>query len=111
MDVDSQATTPIENFDFQLAVFEIYTLETSVSVSCSSDDLPIQALMRIGYLGNTPATPSLAISLRTLELFRRIRLRKPSFSVEGFVKVVCDIYSVWPSPYPSSTLIDKFSSR
>ena len=94
MDVDSQPTTPLKNFDFSIEVFDIYTLERSVNISCSSSDLPIQALMRDGYLGTSLATPSLAISLRTLELFRRIRLCKPSFSVEGFAKVVCDTYSV-----------------
>ena len=44
--------------------------------------------------GNKPLNPSLAISIRMLELYRRLRLQKPSFSVEAFAKVVCDLYSV-----------------
>ena len=44
--------------------------------------------------GNKPLNPSLAISIRMLELYRRLRLQKPSFSVEVFAKVVCDLYSV-----------------
>lgn len=112
MDVDSQSTAPpLENLNFSLEAFDIYTLETSVNIIYSVDDLPIQALMKSGYLGNSPAFPSLAISLRTLELFRRIRLRKPSFSVEGFVKVVCDVYSVQLSHYLSPTSTDEFYSR
>jgi hypothetical protein len=91
MHMDS--TSP-DDFSFPLDVLDIYTLETSVFIPCSGQELPIQALVKNGYLGNTPKTPSLAISLRTLELFRRMRLRKSSFSVEAFVKVVCDLYSV-----------------
>ena len=90
---------PLNNFNFSLEVLDIYTLETSVAVPCSNQELPIQALMKSGYLGNTLATPSLAISLKTLELFRRIRLRKSLFSIEAFAKVICDMYSV--SPYSS----------
>ena len=88
------ATTPPVNYDFSLEVLNIYTLDTSVEIPCSDQELSIQALVKTGYLGNTPATPSLTISFRTLELLRRIRLRKSSFSVEAFVKVVCDLYSV-----------------
>ena len=87
-------STPPANYDFSLEVLDIYTLNTLVIVPCSEKDLPIQALAKIRYLGNAPATPSLAISFRTLELLRCIRLRKSSFSVEAFVKVVCDLYCV-----------------
>jgi hypothetical protein len=82
------------NYDFSLEVLDIYTLDSSITIPCSDKELPIKALVKSGYLGNTPATPSLATSFRTLELFRRLRLRKSSFSVEAFVKVVCDLYSV-----------------
>ena len=88
------SSTPTSNYDFSLEVLDVYTLNTSVTIPCSEKEMPIQALVKHGYLGNTPATPSLAISFRTLELFRCMRLRKPSFSVEAFVKVVCDLYSV-----------------
>lgn len=87
-------TTPPSNYDFVLEVLDVYTLDMTVTIACSGEELPIHALAKSGYLGNSPATPSLAISFRTLELFRRLRLRKSSFSVEAFVKVVCDIYSV-----------------
>ena len=82
-------TSPPRNYNFSLEVLDIYTLNTLVIIPCSEEELPIQALTKNGYLGNTPTTPSLAISFRTLELLRRIRLRKSSFSVEAFVKVVC----------------------
>ena len=85
---------PPSDFSFSIELLDIYTLEASVRVPCSGEELPIQALVKNGYLGNVPSTPTLAISFRTLELFRRIRLRKSSFSVEAFAKVICDLYSV-----------------
>ncbi|KAG2101883.1 uncharacterized protein F5147DRAFT_746939 [Suillus discolor] len=41
-----------------------------------------------------PHNPSIAVSLRTLEHYCLIRLRKPSFSIEAFSKVICDSYSI-----------------
>ncbi|KAH7904203.1 hypothetical protein BJ138DRAFT_1239965, partial [Hygrophoropsis aurantiaca] len=53
-------------------------------------------------------TPSLAFSLPTLELYRRIRLRKPSFSVEAFAKVLCDLYGIPYRRRCRSALADAF---
>lgn len=63
------------------------------------------ALMSHGLLSNVPLQPSLALSLTTLELYRRLRLRKPSFSVEAFAKVVCDLYMVRSLTLRSETLM------
>ncbi|KAF9018429.1 hypothetical protein BDP27DRAFT_1473070 [Rhodocollybia butyracea] len=52
------------------------------------------ALVKAGFLGATPQSPSLAISLRTLEVFYTIRLFRPSFSVEAFTKVACSLLSM-----------------
>ena len=90
-------STPHGNFTFTLETLDIYTLDKAATIPCSGEETPIQALVKSGYLGNTPITPTLAISLRTLELFRCMRLRKSSFSVEAFAKVICDLYSVSPT--------------
>ena len=96
VDPPSSDVHPPNDFSFMIEVLDIYTLKSSVTIPCSGQELPIQALVKNGYLGNTPTTPSLAVSLKMLELFRRMRLRKPSFSVEAFAKVLCDLYSVSP---------------
>lgn len=82
-------------YDFTVEVINIYSLETSALIRRSEESKsPAIALVDCGYLGTTPTSPTLAISLKTLELYRRIRLRKPSFSVEAFAKVICDLYTV-----------------
>lgn len=67
-----------------------------------------EALVLAGYLGTTPQTPSIAISITTLELYRRLRLRKPSLSVEAFSKVICDLYEVRHHIFSNLRLPDTF---
>ena len=69
------------SIDFDIGVVYIYMLEWSAHEEES--ELPLEALALSGYLGNKPFNPSLAISIK-----------KPSFSVKAFTKVVCDLYLV-----------------
>ncbi|KAI0362962.1 hypothetical protein BV20DRAFT_959256 [Pilatotrama ljubarskyi] len=80
-------------YDFEVDILDIYTTDRATTVPRSADVVsPAEALVRHGYLGTVPLNPSLAISLRTLELLRILRLFKPSLSIEAFTKVVCYIY-------------------
>ncbi|EIW84255.1 hypothetical protein CONPUDRAFT_49671 [Coniophora puteana RWD-64-598 SS2] len=79
-----------------MPVINLYTLQTETRISRSEDvGTAHEALVLNGYVGTSPDSPSLAVSISTLELYRRIRLRKASFSVEAFAKVICDMYQ-WP---------------
>jgi hypothetical protein len=104
----SHIQSPIESlYDFTMETVDIYSLQTSTlirrSENCKSAAI---ALVDCGYLGTSPNSLTLAISLKTLELYRRIQLRKPSFSVEAFVKVICDLYMVCSVKlYPTLKLI------
>ncbi|EIW83897.1 hypothetical protein CONPUDRAFT_150945 [Coniophora puteana RWD-64-598 SS2] len=82
------------DWSFKIAVIDIYTLDTLATIP-RSEDCPStsEALASAGYIGTTPDSPTLAFSIRTLELYRRLRLRKASFSVEAFSKVICDLYA------------------
>ena len=84
-----------DSFHFVIEVLDIYTLAKNTAILQTADSKSVaESLMLHGYVGNSPLKPSLAISVRTLELFRCIRLRKASFSVEAFAKVLCDLYNV-----------------
>ncbi|KAG1879875.1 hypothetical protein F4604DRAFT_1579162, partial [Suillus subluteus] len=63
------------------------------SVDQASDELTNVSLLKSGYLGCSPLQPTLAISLGCLELYHQIRRRKPSFSVQGMVKVLCTLHN------------------
>ncbi|EMD33855.1 hypothetical protein CERSUDRAFT_55723, partial [Gelatoporia subvermispora B] len=80
---------------FTIDVVDMYTMDSTTHISRTEDSRSVaEALAQHGYLATSPTNPSLAISFKTLELFRRLRLRKPSFSVEAFTKVVCDFYAI-----------------
>ncbi|KAG6883279.1 hypothetical protein C0993_007001 [Termitomyces sp. T159_Od127] len=75
-DMPNLDLTDTLNYDFDIDVVDIYTLDAR------------------GYLGTTPETPTLALSLWMLELYYRIWRWKPSSSIEAFAKVLCDLYII-----------------
>lgn len=81
-------------WDFSIATVDLFTLATEVRITRTEDQAAAVALVCHGYIGNAPQRPSLAFSLRTLEHFRRLRLYKPSFSTEAYVKLLCHYYVV-----------------
>jgi len=91
---ETNSPTPPASAAAEISVINIYTLSTSIKISCVGDQTTASALAGLGYIGNAPFHPSVAISIKTLELYRILRWRKPSFSVEAFVKVICDLYVV-----------------
>ena len=102
----SSASTPDPlSYDFNIATIDIYTLQRNCNIHRTSEMKTAVALMSHGLLSNVPLLPSVALSLTTLELYRRLRLWKPSFSVEAFAKVVCDLYMVGWISHPE-TLTD-----
>lgn len=54
----------------------------------------IVTMLKHGLLAATPVNPQYAISIDTLYFYHRLRLRKPSFSVQAFSKFVCDLYKM-----------------
>ncbi|KAH9944949.1 uncharacterized protein BXZ73DRAFT_86554 [Epithele typhae] len=74
----------------------------------SSGQWTVEALALLGYLGNTAIGPSIAISFATLELFRCLKLVKPSFSTEAFAKLVCYKYYMVYRRHYRTALADAF---
>ncbi|KAI1782537.1 hypothetical protein LXA43DRAFT_1103887 [Ganoderma leucocontextum] len=86
------AVEPSE-YDFEIDVLDLDTLQTVRLVP--RRELPAaEALILDGYLAASPEKPTIAVSLATLEMFRTLRLVKPSLSVEGFTKFVCYKYCI-----------------
>ena len=79
--------------NFTINVIDIYTLDVSTIILRQGHPSATVALVASGYIGTSPIHPQLAISIRTLELFRRLRLRQPSLSIQAFAKVICDLYN------------------
>ena len=51
-------------------------------------------LLRQGLVPSAPLKPRLAVSVRTLELYRVTRMRCPHLGIQAFVKALCDVHCV-----------------
>ncbi|KAJ3828633.1 hypothetical protein F5880DRAFT_1621091 [Lentinula raphanica] len=91
---DPTASPTVDGWDFDINVIDIHTLARVAIIPRDSETPVAVALVQAGYLGTTPVNPSVAITLRTLELFYSLRLFKPSFSVEAFAKTICHTLGV-----------------
>lgn len=47
------------------------------------------SLIRIGLLGSSPVTPKTAFSIKSLESYRQLRLKRPSLSLQAFGQALC----------------------
>ncbi len=84
-------------YDFDIHAINLFSLANDVHVLRDADETsPVSAIARVGYLANSPEAPTIAVSFRTLELFRTLRIFKASFSIEAFTKVICHHYK---TPY------------
>lgn len=80
---------------YTINVINIITGESEITISRRPDSISATLdLLAHGYLAKTPTAPEIAISVGTLELFHRLRMRKPSLSAEAFAKVICDMSGV-----------------
>ncbi|RDX41997.1 hypothetical protein OH76DRAFT_1458975 [Lentinus brumalis] len=82
------------SWDVALDIIDIISLERRALFRRSATQRTAIAIAESGYLPTSPQHPTLAISFRTLEYFRRLRLRKSSYSVEAFAKTMCDLYGI-----------------
>lgn len=92
---NSEPIPPAEpsEYDFEIDVLDLDVLELHRLIF--RREIPAaEALLLEGYLGATPEQPTIAVSIAALELYRTLRLVKPSLSVEGFTKFLCYKYSV-----------------
>ncbi|KAG1853525.1 hypothetical protein F4604DRAFT_1686334 [Suillus subluteus] len=90
--------TPTPNVQAGTFVFHVSTVDilvsmSSMSVQQAADELANVSLINIGLLGCSPIQPTIAVSLQCLELYHQIRRRKPSFSVQAMVKVLCALHN------------------
>lgn len=71
-------------------------LETK-NISCvypSADGSPAPRIIRRGAIPTAPKTPSVAISIKALELYRCAHFRCPQLSIQAFVRTIMDIQTV-----------------
>ncbi|KAI0707556.1 hypothetical protein C8T65DRAFT_576556 [Cerioporus squamosus] len=90
----------------EFQVLDIYSTATTASIT--RDRSLVEDLVLHGYLATAPLHPSLAISFKTLELFRLLRTFKASFSTEAFTKLLCYVYYVPYRRFYRKAIADAF---
>ncbi|RDX46383.1 hypothetical protein OH76DRAFT_1356170 [Lentinus brumalis] len=92
----------------EITVIDIYSTATKLSFKRFPSHSIAEDLALNGYLATAPLHPELAISFKTLELFRSIRLFKASFSTEAFAKLLCHMYTIPYRRFYRTALADAF---
>ncbi|KAF7976738.1 hypothetical protein HWV62_5710 [Athelia sp. TMB] len=77
---------------FHVTAIGIMTRERLCEVHQRPDELANVSLLRQGFLGCSPETPSVAFSLDTLELYHRLRRRHGQLSIQTMARVLCDLH-------------------
>ncbi|KAJ3575677.1 hypothetical protein NP233_g931 [Leucocoprinus birnbaumii] len=84
--------SPGDGFKVQvLDMFRIFTLSTGIR---DPDTGISAALLQRGLVPCTPKRPSLAVTVRVLEFYRKLHLRSPHVSIQPYVKTLCDIFGI-----------------
>ncbi|KAF8120558.1 hypothetical protein EV363DRAFT_1112407, partial [Boletus edulis] len=68
----------------------------------SSQQFPNKSLISHGYLGCSPLHPTVAVSIRTLAVFRQYHRYCPGFSIHAQCKALCHLHGVPYRPYLSA---------
>jgi hypothetical protein len=53
-----------------------------------------EALLRSGYLGSSPLTPTVAVTIHSLSAYQQIHRTCPCYSIEAFSKTLCHLHNV-----------------
>ncbi|KIJ56126.1 hypothetical protein M422DRAFT_150960, partial [Sphaerobolus stellatus SS14] len=69
-----------------------------------------QTLISHGLLGSAPIIPSLAFPIHDLEVYRRCHIHCPQFSIQQWIKVICDISNINYRPSYRTQFSDAFDT-
>ncbi|KAF8586310.1 hypothetical protein K439DRAFT_1409115 [Ramaria rubella] len=77
---------------FQISILGVDSFEAAHTISHDPSHAYLnQTLIKHGLLGTAPTALTLAIPFSVLEIYRCCRLRSPHFSIQQWVKVLCDL--------------------
>ncbi|KAJ7349571.1 hypothetical protein DFH08DRAFT_996667 [Mycena albidolilacea] len=86
---------------------ELWTITVVDMFQCEKRDVSLDprgngvvpALIMSGLIPCAPWKPSVAVTVRVLEMYRIAHARCPQFAIQSFVKTLCDLYETPYLPY------------
>ncbi|KIJ58156.1 hypothetical protein HYDPIDRAFT_34448 [Hydnomerulius pinastri MD-312] len=73
-------------------------------VPCANHLYPNETLIYHGYLGCVPVYPTVAVSLRTLAVYRQVHRICPRFGIQALCKLLCHLHHTPYRPYLNTQL-------
>ncbi|KAI5987296.1 hypothetical protein EDD15DRAFT_2199661 [Pisolithus albus] len=92
----------------QLTVVDVFSAEKIGFATKPYDNFVASALVCQGIIPCSPITPTVVITIRALELYRISYYRNPHFSIQAYVKTLCDLHGLTASV---DSLVDKVLHR
>ncbi|KAJ7044323.1 hypothetical protein C8F04DRAFT_1027413 [Mycena alexandri] len=80
-------------------VVDLFSAYYSKVPIVEGDTYIASALVRQGLIPCAAYRSTVAITVRTLEVFRSLQLRCPRLGIQAFVRALCDIHGAAPRPY------------
>ncbi|KAG0693826.1 hypothetical protein DFH29DRAFT_1006902 [Suillus ampliporus] len=92
-DISSSSGAPINVNAGSIAikVMDIFCAEKLPLAILSTDSFIASALVRQGVVPCSPISPSTGITIQALDFYRIARQRNPHFSIQAYVKTLCDL--------------------
>ncbi|KII93196.1 hypothetical protein PLICRDRAFT_383096 [Plicaturopsis crispa FD-325 SS-3] len=78
----------------EVTVVDIFTVKKISLPILPTDRYVASAFVRQGVMPCSPIAPTVGITTDALELYRVAHLRNPHFSIQAFVKTLCDLHTV-----------------
>ncbi|KAF9245372.1 hypothetical protein BU15DRAFT_71119 [Melanogaster broomeanus] len=79
---------------WKVRVVDVFRAEEVICTIKPNDSYITSALIHQGLMPCSPISPTTAITINALELFRTAHLRSPHFSIQAFVKTLCDLHGM-----------------
>ncbi|KAG2135775.1 hypothetical protein DEU56DRAFT_737641 [Suillus clintonianus] len=88
---DSHRTLDVNAGTIPVQVVDVFYAERLPLTILSTDAFIASALVRQGVVPCSPISPSTGVTMEALNLFRIARQRNPHFSIQAYVKTLCDL--------------------
>ncbi|KAH7923679.1 hypothetical protein BV22DRAFT_1105986 [Leucogyrophana mollusca] len=84
----------VNSGSISIKVVDLFSAEKVSLIILPTDDFITSALVRQGVVPCSPISPVVGITIDALEFYRVARQRNPHYSIQSFVKTICDLHSV-----------------
>ncbi|KAL1740505.1 hypothetical protein HDZ31DRAFT_47379, partial [Schizophyllum fasciatum] len=87
-------TVDMSRFQWTVIALGLRELDWERTILQRQGENANSALLRVGLLGASPVSPTIAFTIELLELYHQLRRHQPSFSIQAMVKTMCTLHNL-----------------